>query len=116
MKGLYEDFVGYRLPSGDDIDIALRKAVVAVGANVLLNMYRYNQQTSEDLLAILERLGDRLVVPHQAALEFWRNRQTQLINPSALTNSALAALAKNERSVADALDGWAKQIGLERPG
>jgi len=113
VKGIYDDFVGYRVPSADEVDAALRESVVAVDANVLLNLYRYNQQTSEDLLKILGRLEDRLVVPHQAVVEFWRNRQRQLINPSAPSNGVLSALAKNERSVMDALESWAKQIGLE---
>jgi len=43
MRGLYDgDFVGFRRPGGDEIDAALAEAVVAIDANVLLNLYRFS--------------------------------------------------------------------------
>jgi PIN like domain len=66
MAGLFDGFEGYRVLADADVDHALTSAVVAVDTNVLLNLYRYNVQTTEDLLAIFEKLGDRLVIPHQA--------------------------------------------------
>lgn len=75
MTGLFDGFEGFRILADADVDHALTSALVAVDANVLLNLYRYNVQTTEDLLAVFERLGDRLVVPHQAIREFHRNRQ-----------------------------------------
>src|SRR5215475_11991778 len=66
VTGLFDGFEGYRILADADVDHALTSALVAVDANVLLNLYRYNAQTTEDLLAVFEKLGDRLVVPHQA--------------------------------------------------
>jgi hypothetical protein len=57
MVGLFDGFEGYRIPSDADIDYALTSALIAVDANVLLNLYRYNARTTDDLLAIFERLG-----------------------------------------------------------
>ncbi|MER7904023.1 PIN-like domain-containing protein [Streptomyces sp. NPDC095614] len=34
-----------------------------------------NRQVREDMLTVLEALGDRLWVPHQVLVEFWRNQQ-----------------------------------------
>jgi hypothetical protein len=70
-----EDFVGYRIASPAEIDAVLCEAVVAIDANVLLDLYRFQPRTSRDLIKTLRSLGDRLVVPHQAFLEFWRQRQ-----------------------------------------
>jgi hypothetical protein len=82
VPGLYDDdFVGFRIPSGAELDAALREAVVAVDANVLLNLYRFRAQTSRDLIKVLQRLGDRMVVPHQALREFWRHRQRAAASP-----------------------------------
>jgi hypothetical protein len=76
MHGLYdEDFVGYKIASPTELDAALREAVVAVDASVLLDLYRFRPQTSRDLIETLKSSGDRLVVPHQALREFWRRRQ-----------------------------------------
>ncbi|MGC4804157.1 PIN-like domain-containing protein [Micromonospora sp. DT233] len=59
MTGLFDGFEGYQVLAGADVDRALTSALVAVDANVLLNLYRYNLQTTNDLLAVFERLGDQ---------------------------------------------------------
>jgi hypothetical protein len=82
MDGLYDgDFVGFKIASSAEGDAALREAVVAVDANVLLDLYRFRPQTSRDLINTLRSLGDRLVVPHQALREFWRRRQRSRDSP-----------------------------------
>lgn len=113
MQGLYgDDFVGYRIATTAEVEAALREAVVAVDANVLLNLYRYRAQTSRDLIKILQSLGDRLVVPHQAMREFWRHRQRSQASPQAATTAAAEAVSKNARAVTQALEAWAKQVGV----
>lgn len=42
--------------------------------NVLLNLYRYQASTRDQLLDILANLSDRIWIPHHVALEFQRNR------------------------------------------
>lgn len=114
MPGLYDDdFVGFRIATSDELDTALREAVVAVDANVLFSLYRFRAQTSRDLIKVLQRLGDRLVVPHQALREFWRHRQRAAASPVAATRTASQALAKSAQAMTQALEGWAKQVGLD---
>lgn len=113
MGGLYSGaFVGYRRQSEADLREALASAIVAVDTNVLIDIYRYRPQTAEDLLSILERLGDRLVVPHQVVLEFWRKHSQSQASPAAASRSLQDALAKNARSMKDALANWAKDLGV----
>lgn len=112
MTGLFDGFEGYRVLADTDVDQALKSALVCVDANVLLNLYRYNAQTTDDLLAIFEKLGDRLVVPHQAIREFHRNRLAAIGNPDGAAQDVRGALQKNERSTIDALSRWAKQVAL----
>ena len=51
MNGLYDgEFVGFKIASLDEVDTALREAVVAIDANVLLDLYRFRPQTSQDLI------------------------------------------------------------------
>ena len=114
MHGLYDgDFVGYKIASSADLDAALREAVVAIDANVLLDLYRFRPQTSRDLIKTLRSLGDRLVVPHQALREFWNRRQHVQDSPSAATKAATDALDKSSRSIRDALATWAKAVGVD---
>jgi hypothetical protein len=114
MHGLYdEDFVGYKIASSAELDAALHEAVVAIDANVLLDLYRFRAQTSRDLIKTLRSLGDRLVVPHQALREFWRRRQRAQDSPSAATKAATDALDKSGRSMGDALATWARAVGVD---
>jgi hypothetical protein len=42
MNGLYDgEFIGFKIASSEELDSALREAVIAVDANVLLDLYRY---------------------------------------------------------------------------
>lgn len=43
-------------------------------ANVLLNLYRYSNNTRDDFVSVLEALQERLWLPYQAAFEFLKNR------------------------------------------
>ena len=74
-RGLGDGFVEYRTPSDEDYQVALREGLLVVDTNVLLNLYRYHPAAREDLIRILAAVGDRLFVPSQVALEFWRNRE-----------------------------------------
>ena len=68
---------------------------------------------SRDLIKTLKSLGDRLVVPHQALREFWRRRQRSQDSPRSATKAATDALGKSGRSIRDALDIWAKAVGVD---
>jgi predicted nucleic acid-binding protein len=114
MNGLYDgEFVGFKITSPEELDTALREAVVAIDANVLLDLYRFRPQTSRDLIKTLKSLDDRLVVPHQALREFWRHRQRSQGSPRSATKAATDALAKSGRSMCDALATWAKAVGVD---
>jgi hypothetical protein len=114
MHGLYDgEFAGFKIASSEQLDTALREAVVAVDANVLLDLYRFRPRTSQDLIKTLQSLGDRLVVPHQALREFWRRRQRSQDSPRGATKTATDALAKSGRSIRDALGTWAKAVGVD---
>jgi hypothetical protein len=111
--GIYDDFPGYRVPSASELDSALRSALVVVDANVLLNLYRYNESTRDDLLGVLRALEARLWVPNQVLREFWRNRLGVLAGRGAGTDQALAALGKQQRATFDAIQQWAKAVAID---
>lgn len=71
MKGLF--------PQYDDLaeknfGIAWKQALFVFDTNVLLNLYRYQAGTRDELLTVLGQLSDRVWIPHHVALEFQRNR------------------------------------------
>src|SRR6266851_3998003 len=81
-RGLFEGFEGYRTPTDADYKHLFQHGLVVPDTNVLLNLYRYNHETRDDFFNVLQRLGSQLWVPHQALVEFWRNRESALSDPT----------------------------------
>lgn len=73
MKSKFSEF--YR-PSDAEFTELWEEAIFVVDANFLLDLYRYSQKASQDLLELLEKVAEenRLWIPHQVALEFHKNR------------------------------------------
>lgn len=72
--GLFDGFESYKTPTEADFRALLTGGIIVPDTNILLNLYRYNEQTRSDFLSVLNALGDRLWVPRQVIVEFWRNR------------------------------------------
>lgn len=69
-----ELFPQHYRPSESDFDGLFQNCIVAVDANVLLDFYRVQEKTREDLCNIFAGFQERFWVPYQAGLEFQRNR------------------------------------------
>jgi hypothetical protein len=67
-------FPGYYFPTENEFSDLWGNCIFVFDANVLLNLYRYSPETREELFGILQDNSDRLWLPHQAALEYQRNR------------------------------------------
>ena len=52
-------------------------------------------------------------MPHQALREFWRRRPRAQDSPAGATRAATDALDKSGRSIRDALDRWARAVGVD---
>lgn len=73
MKGLFPQ---YDHASKVDHAEAWKTATFVFDTNVLLNLYRYQESTREELLNVISQLEHRIWIPHHVALEFQRNRLT----------------------------------------
>lgn len=112
MPGLYDgEFIGYRAASDSELTAALREAIIAVDANVLLNLYAFVPQTTNDLIRIFQTFEDRLVVPHQAVREFWRNRK-RVAWSSGATKDLGRGIESAEATLTRGLQAWSKQVGM----
>lgn len=74
MAGLRDQFEHFYTPDERAVATALRAGLVTPDTNVLLSLYRFQSEAREDLFGAFQRIGDRLWIPHQVALEFHRNR------------------------------------------
>lgn len=109
---MYDDFVGYRVPTDEELSSALRTATVVVDTNVLFNLYRRSDSYRDDLFAVLERLGDRLFVPHQVVREYWRNRVDVIADRARGHDEVAEQVEQHLRATTTALRHWARSAVL----
>ncbi|MBK8078522.1 MAG: hypothetical protein IPK24_23985 [Kineosporiaceae bacterium] len=109
---MFDGFEGYRTPTPERYESVLTSGLVIPDANVLLNLYRYNTQTREDLFRVLARLGDRLWVPHQVVVEFWRNRESASRDLQDTADRTIASLEKLREQSSSELQAWLNRIAL----
>lgn len=74
MANLRDQFAPYYTPGQEAVATAVRTGLVTPDTNVLLAAYRFERQAREELFSAFDKLGGRLWIPHQVALEFHRNR------------------------------------------
>jgi hypothetical protein len=67
-------FPGYYSLSEKELKKLWKECTFIVDTNVLLNLYRYQKETSDELLKVLRKLSDRLWIPFQVGLEYQENR------------------------------------------
>ena len=70
---MIKGFEGYYPP---DFDRLWNEAIFIFDTNVLLDLFRYSPNTRKELLDILEKLDDRIWIPHQFFYEYHRNKMT----------------------------------------
>ena len=71
MRG---QFAHFYMADEEAIATAMKTGLVVPDTNVVLNLYRFQSEARDQLFGALEKLGDRLWIPHQVGLEFHRNR------------------------------------------
>ncbi len=74
MASLRDQFQRFYAPDASAVAETLRTGLVVPDTNVLLSLYRFQPEARDELFGVLERIEDRLWVPHQVALEFHQNR------------------------------------------
>lgn len=67
-------FPGYYKKNEDDLVLLWEEGIICFDTNVLLNLYRYSTETREAFLSLIDKIKDKIFLPHQAALEYNRNR------------------------------------------
>ena len=78
---------------------------VVFDTNILLNLYRYNKQTCDDILNYMQTFGDQLWMPYQVGWEYNNNRMEVAYKSQA----ACDVLSKRLDGDRVALDGFFKQ-------
>lgn len=67
-------FPGYNKKSKTEIKNIWDNGIICFDTNVLLNLYRYSNDTRTALLDLIEKFKTKIYLPHQSALEYNKNR------------------------------------------
>lgn len=101
-----DEFWEYYPLTNEDLETINSDALIVLDANALLHSYRLSPSTAEAWLGTLEALVERVWVPHQAALEYQRNRINVISGQSKLVTDIEHAL---ESSFGDLRSAVAKR-------
>ncbi|WP_196888436.1 PIN-like domain-containing protein [Aureivirga sp. CE67] len=71
MKNTFQE---YQPIDGELLKQIWHNSIIVFDTNVLLNLYRYSTNTSDNFLQIISELNERVWLPYQVGLEFNRNR------------------------------------------
>lgn len=67
-------FPGYCKKSEIEIKKIWENGIILFDTNVLLNLYRYSDSTRDTILDLISKFSKQIYLPHQAGLEYNRNR------------------------------------------
>jgi hypothetical protein len=94
-----ERFHQFFAPTESDFREMWASGLFSFDANVLLNIYRYSDETKESLINFIVSQAERIRLPHQFALEFVRNRPKVIVGQSIKYDSAFKIFEKFENEI-----------------
>ena len=81
-----------------------KNAVFVFDTNVLLNLYRYQESTTEQLIKVIDHLKDRVWIPYHVGLEYQRNRLKVIAGQNAKFSEVKKVINKGTSSLKGELD------------
>ncbi|TAJ06697.1 PIN-like domain-containing protein [Pectobacterium versatile] len=95
-------------PRGDDLESIWKEGILTVDTNVLLDLYRYHENTRDSIVSNLEKFEGELWLTNQAASEFFRNRKKVITSSEKTFKDAITEtenLSKNLDGIVSKLKG-----------
>ncbi len=103
MKNAIKEYLEY---SNEEKANLWEKAIFVFDTNVLLNLYRYSNNTRDQLFNAINNLKERIWIPYQVAFEFCKNRYNVIEESNNRVN-------KLKKSVELLVEGWKRDRLLE---
>jgi hypothetical protein len=73
-KIMKNEFKAFYSPTEEDFSNLWEKAYFVFDTSILLDLYRYQESTTDQLMNVLEHLKDKIHIPYHVAIEYQRNR------------------------------------------
>jgi len=112
MKNMFPTYYQY---NQEDYKNIWDNGLFVVDANVLLNLYRYTEETQRELLQILTNLSDRLWIPHQVGLEYLSNRVSVILEQIEAFDQITRSLNSSSQAVVQDLSEKFKKFKKRHP-
>jgi hypothetical protein len=96
MKDIYK---GFCKKDPDEIKSIWDHGLITFDANVLLNLYRYSEETRSQILKLIKMLSSKTFLTHQAGLEFHRNRFEVIAEQEKIHKDFLESVKKIEEDL-----------------
>jgi hypothetical protein len=126
VAAMRSQFAGYFTPSEEEFRKLWGECIFGFDANVLLGVYRSTADTQKVFFSVLEKIADRIFLPHQAASEYLKNRLNvisfrsdqygKIKNESEKLSNLVESIVQehailNGKEIADASKKFANEIG-----
>lgn len=98
------EFKGFYSLQEEQFKHLWENAVFVFDTNVLLNLYRYQESTTEQLIKVIEYLKDRVWIPYHVGLEYQRNRLKVIAGQNAKFSEVRKVINKGTSSLKGELD------------
>lgn len=94
-----ELFPGYYRKTESEIKQIWENGVIMFDTNVLLNLYRYSDSTRDTILDLISKFSNQIYLPHQAALEYNRNRYEVIAEQEKAYNEFLEKISQIQKDL-----------------
>lgn len=91
------EFPGYFPISEEGKKAAWKSGLFSFDASVLLDLYRYSDETRQELLKLFKSLGNRIWITHQAAQEFLNGRLRAIASQSKLYDDSVVLIDRVDK-------------------
>ena len=98
-----ERFPGFYDRTEEEFSMLWQEASLALDTNMLLNVYRYREDTRERFFEILEQLQGRIWIPHQVIYEYQNNR-LEVIGQQLKVYSEVSKALKSAQATLEGLE------------
>lgn len=102
MKNRFAEY--YELPE-ERIKEIWDNSLIVFDTNVLLNLYRYNEDARTEFINVIKFYKERLWIPYQVGLEFHRRREEIMRKNAKAYNVLAEKLSKELMGVVSSLEG-----------
>lgn len=102
MKNMFKQYNYFYTP--EQYKDIWENALFVFDTNTLLNLYRYQEETKNEFLQVLDKISNRIWIPHHVALEFQSNRLEVICEQKSLFSKTKNALNSTSKTLNSELE------------